>query len=302
MTLPTIDLATLERDAASGEWECLQRAVRTFGAFALTGHGIHPPATAALMNACRRFFALPQAERDAIDMLHSPYFRGYSASGAELTQGRPDVREQFDVGPEERPLTVAPDDPPWLRLHGPNLWPVAQPELQPVVLDWMERSRDVAARVLAAVVQSVGRPRTFLAAGFFGSPHERLKIIRYPRANAGAPQGVGEHTDSGFVTLIADDGSPGLHVIHDEHVIDARVPAGALIVILGRALSEATTGATHAVRHYVTSPAQRTERISVAYFLNPRLDYAGYGEEALRVVLRSHPQTARRFFADVTGG
>jgi len=65
----------------------MQRAVRAFGAFALTGHGIGAPVTAALLNACRRFFALPQAERDAIDMLHSPYFRGYSAAGIVVAVG-----------------------------------------------------------------------------------------------------------------------------------------------------------------------------------------------------------------------
>jgi hypothetical protein len=39
--------------------------------------------------------------------------------------------------------------------------------------------------------------------------------------------------------------------------------------------------------------------VSVAYFLNPRLDHAGYGHEALKVVLRSHPHVPRRFFADL---
>lgn len=301
MNLPAIDLATLERAAENTERERLRHAVRAFGAFALTGHGIGAPATATLLDACRRFFALPQTERDAIDMLYSPHFRGYSATGTELTRGRPDVREQFDVGPDERRRSIAPGDPPWLRLHGPNLWPAAQPDLQPIVLAWMERSRAVAARILSAVVQSVGRPPAFLADGFSGAPHERLKIIRYPPAAGRPSQGVGEHSDSGFVTLIADDGSPGLHLRHGENVIAARVPAGALVVILGRALHDATSGATHAVGHYVTSPAGSAERISVAYFLNPRLDYERYGDEALRVVLRSHPKTAQRFFADVQG-
>jgi isopenicillin N synthase-like dioxygenase len=68
---------------------------------------------------------------------------------------------------------------------------------------------------------------------------------------------------------------------------------------LGRALSAATSGEVTAARHRVTSPPAGSERVSIAYFLNPRLDYDGYGDEALKVVLRSHPETAQRYFADL---
>jgi isopenicillin N synthase-like dioxygenase len=54
-----------------------------------------------------------------------------------------------------------------------------------------------------------------------------------------------------------------------------------------------------ASRHRVTNPLDGSSRYSVSYFLNPRLDYAGYGEDALAVVLRSHPRTALRFYADL---
>jgi isopenicillin N synthase-like dioxygenase len=299
MGLSPIDLATLERGVAGPERERLRQAACAAGVFAITGYGISQTVTDALLGACRTFFALPQAERDAIDMVHSPYFRGYSAPGTEQTQGQPDMREQFDVGPEETPHSLLPGEPPWLRLHGPNLWPAAQPELRSAILTWMAQSRAVATRVVAAIGQSIGLPHDAFGAGFSGAPHERLKVIRYPSAGRNQLQGVGEHSDSGFVTLIVDDGSRGLQLEDGDSFVDANAPAGSMIVVLGRALHDATGGRTHAVRHRVVSPAENRERISVAYFLNPRLDYDGYGNEALRVVLRSHPQTAQRYFADL---
>jgi isopenicillin N synthase-like dioxygenase len=297
--IPSIDLATLE-GAGRGEQGRLRGAARNIGAFELRGHGIDAGIVEELLEESRRLFALPPAERDPIDMIHSPYFRGYSALGTERTQGRPDLREQFDVGPEEVPRSLAAGDPPYLRLHGPNLWPASLPALRPSVLRWMELLRRVSLRLVAAIAESLGLKSDTFASGYSGRPHERLKIIKYPPAGAAnAQQGVGEHSDSGFLALIAQDGTPGLQVHDGRTFVDVTAPTGALIAVLGRAFADATAGAVLAARHRVVSPVTGRERLSVAYFLNPRLDYAGYGHEALKVVLRSHPHVARRFFADL---
>lgn len=47
-------------------------------------------------------------EKLAVQMVHSPHFRGYNLVGAELTRERPDRREQFDIMNEEQAL-------PWRR-------------------------------------------------------------------------------------------------------------------------------------------------------------------------------------------
>ncbi len=277
----------------------MRSAASGIGAFVLCGHGVDAGRTGELLALSGRLFSLPQAERDAIDMIHSPYFRGYSALGTERTQGEPDLREQFDVGPEEEPCTLAADDPAYLRLHGPNLWPASLPSLRPSVLGWMESLRSVSMRVVAAIAESAGLRAETFAAGYSGQPHERLKIIKYPPAGpATTQQGVGEHTDSGFLALIAHDGTRGLQAYDGREFVDIAAPSGAFIAVLGRAFAGATGGATIAARHRVVSPPAGSERVSVAYFLNPRLDHAGYGHEALKVVIRSHPHVARRFFAD----
>jgi isopenicillin N synthase-like dioxygenase len=297
MSLPSLDLERLEAGADGTESKRLRTAARDTGAFFLTGHGVDAGIIDALLDTSRAFFALPQTDRDAIDMIHSPYFRGYSALGTERTQSLPDMREQLDVGPEESPHARA--EPAWLRLHGPNLWPAAQPSLRPAILVWMERQRAVSIRLARVLAHAIGMPRDTFDDGFSGQPHERLKIINYPATDGAAPQGVGEHSDSGFITLIVDDGARGLQVETGAAFADVVTKRGDIIVMFGRALQSATEHAVHAPRHRVMAPPNANERISIAYFLNPRLDYAGYGAEALAVVLRSHPQTARRFFSDL---
>ena len=41
-----------------------------------------------VMTTFRAFFDLPEVEKMAIENLKSPYFRGYTRVGIELTQGR----------------------------------------------------------------------------------------------------------------------------------------------------------------------------------------------------------------------
>lgn len=69
-----------------------------------------------------RFFDLPQEEKERIRMVHSPHFFGYSRFGAELTKGKVDQREQFDIGtPLERTEgRWNPGEPEFLRLWGPS--------------------------------------------------------------------------------------------------------------------------------------------------------------------------------------
>ena len=51
-------------------------------------------------DVARRFFALPEAQRLAIENVRSPQFRGYTRFGHEHTNGRVDLRDQIDIGRE----------------------------------------------------------------------------------------------------------------------------------------------------------------------------------------------------------
>ena len=81
--------------------------------FYLRGHGVDSALNARLQQGARQFFALPEADKLAVQMVHSPHFRGYNRAAAELTRGQPDWREQFDIGAERPALTLSDDTPRW---------------------------------------------------------------------------------------------------------------------------------------------------------------------------------------------
>jgi isopenicillin N synthase-like dioxygenase len=64
-------------------------------------------------------FALPQEVKDRIRMSNSPHFLGYSRLGAELTRGKTDYREQFDIATPHI-CRWKSGDPDYLRLWGPS--------------------------------------------------------------------------------------------------------------------------------------------------------------------------------------
>ena len=101
-TLPLLDLSQLDGDARQRRafLDDLRAAARDVGFFYLRGHGVDGALNARLQHAARQFFALPEADKLAVQMVHSPHFRGYNRAAAELTRGQPDWREQFDIGAE----------------------------------------------------------------------------------------------------------------------------------------------------------------------------------------------------------
>ncbi|MBP8281320.1 MAG: 2-oxoglutarate and iron-dependent oxygenase domain-containing protein, partial [Aeromonas sp.] len=120
-SLPIIDLAALKGTPAARSQMLAQlgQAAREVGFFYLVGHDLSESARQETLALAARFFALPLEEKLAVQMVHSPHFRGYNQVGAELTRARPDLREQFDIMNEAQALPVAHIREPWQRLIGP---------------------------------------------------------------------------------------------------------------------------------------------------------------------------------------
>jgi isopenicillin N synthase-like dioxygenase len=310
--LPVVDL----RDEPAALRQRLGRVAHEVGFFYLTGHGVPEDLTARLLAASRRFFALPPADKDAITMVNSPHFRGYTRLGGELTGGAVDWREQIDIGPERVPLADPAET--YLRLQGPNQWPAALPELPGLIAEWDAELARVGRTLLGHWAAALGNPAEVFDAAFVEVPATLIKVIRYP-GRADSEQGVGAHRDAGVLTLLlAEPGSRGLQVRVGDRYRDVDPLPGALIVNIGEMLEIASGGYLRATEHRVR--IQDTERLSVAYFFNPRLDaqlpvlqlpaelaarargvsvdpsndriYAVYGRNAWKSRVRAHPDVA----------
>lgn len=328
LNLPILDLSRLDDgpEAAAQFRDDLRHATHDVGFFYLTGTGVTPELEARLHRAARDFFALPEADKLAIENVKSPHFRGYTRIGGELTQGRVDWREQIDIGPE-RDVVTAPDAPDFSVLIGPNQWPEAQPELREVVEEWQDHLNGVARKLLRAWAVALGAEETFFDR-HFGEPSAFLKIVRYPGKDDPTPQqGVGAHKDGGVLTLLwVEPGKGGLQVERDGEWVDAPPVPGAFVVNIGELLEHATQGYLQATNHRVVSPRYPDDRISVPFFFNPALDarlpvielpdalaaeatgvtedpanpiHAVYGENALKWRLRAHPDVAEIWHSDL---
>jgi isopenicillin N synthase-like dioxygenase len=304
------------------------------GFFYLTGHGVDPALDERVHTLARAFFGLPEPDRLAIANVNSPQFRGYTPVGHEYTNGRSDRRDQLDVGHELPAPRLGADDPAWLRLRGPNLWPESLPALRTTITEWMGAMEALGRKVLHALALALGQRVDRFDTMVAPHPEVLVKVIRYPaggdaaRDDEAGGQGVGEHRDTGLLTFVHQDDAAGLQVRLGDRFVDvARVP-GAYVVNLGEMMQLLTHGYFAATVHRVVSPPSGgDERVSVAYFFNPKLEatltpvtlpaelaadapggassdpdnpiLANYGENSLKVRLRAHPDVARRHHADL---
>ena len=160
-------------------------------------------------------------------------------------------------------------------------------------------------------------------------PEVLTKIIRYPAPSDTFPtdQGVGHHTDAGFLTLLQQDAVGGLEAeVHGEWVGVPALP-GSFVVNIGELLQLVSNGYFRATLHRVVSPPKGVQRISIAYFFNPAFEagvapvtlppalaaeaqggdstdpgnpiFSNYGLNTLKVRLRAHPDVAERHHADL---
>ncbi|WLX82049.1 2-oxoglutarate and iron-dependent oxygenase domain-containing protein [Klebsiella pneumoniae] len=104
-TLPILDLARYADPADKAAFLAdLRHAARDIGFFYLINHGVDDALQYEVQRQSQRFFALDEAQKQQVAMIHSPHFRGYNRAASELTRGQPDWREQFDIGAERGPL------------------------------------------------------------------------------------------------------------------------------------------------------------------------------------------------------
>jgi len=270
--LPVIDVTPLTGPAPAaaraGVAGQIQAACRERGFFYVTGHGLPAGLLDQLAEASAEFFALPVTDKLEIAMERGgPAWRGYFPVGAELTSGRPDLKEGLYFGTE-----LPADDPHVLAgvpLHGANLFPRQVPRLRPLVLAYLDALTSLGQAVLAGVALSLGLDAGYFATGYTADPTILFRIFHYPPSPPHAHDwGAGEHTDYGLLTLLAQDDSGGLQIAAPEGWIDAPPIPGALVCNLGDMLDRLTGGWYRSTPHRVRN-LSRHGRLSFPFFLDP---------------------------------
>ncbi|OWY27270.1 isopenicillin N synthase family dioxygenase [Herbaspirillum robiniae] len=270
-TLPVIDFA----DAFSPEkarreavaWE-IHKISRDVGFFYIVNHGVPQALVDGQFDWARRFFALPQAGKSAIDMRRSPSGYGYERMGAQaLDEGSPaDLKEGFQFG-----FDIAPDHPyvqRGLLRYGHNLWPAELPGFEAHSRRYYDALRALSHRLLSVIALSLQLEEDFFEP-VLQTPIATQRMLHYPPQPQGAQDnriGAGAHTDWGLVTLLAQDDIGGLEVRNaDGEWIRAAPIRGSFVVNIGDLLQRWSNDLYHSNFHRVLNGGT-APRYSLPFF------------------------------------
>ncbi|KAG6863957.1 hypothetical protein C0991_001578, partial [Blastosporella zonata] len=284
-SVPVLDFALLSTDKPLFISQ-LRHALVNVGFLYLANPPVSPAYIASLIDYTPKFFALPQEAKEAIRMVHSPHFLGYSRLGAELTKGKIDHREQFDFATRhETRWREGEDVPEYWRLWGPAQWPNESliPGFRATLEGYFDQLQELSYTFISLLCEAFGlAPDAFDY--FFDKPENmqhRGKIVQYPVVTDpdADDQGVGPHFDGGFLTFLLQ-ASPhkGLQVQNlSGQWIDASPIPGTFVVNIGKALEFVTQGLARATSHRVLSPRAvpgepSTPRYSIPFFQMISLD------------------------------
>ena len=271
--LPVINVAPLFGDDAVARRavaEQIGAACRDLGFFYASGHAITERTLSSLSAASRAFFALPEDEKLAIAMAKGgPAWRGFFPVGGELTSGRPDVKEGVYFG-EELPASD-PRVAAGLPLPGANLFPQRPAELKPVVTDFMRQAEASSHAIMEGVALSLGLDAQYFRRTYTTQPTMLFRIFHYPASDAASGWGVGEHTDYGLLTLLAQDDIGGLQVRTAGGWIEAPPIPGTVVGNSGDLLDRLTGGVYRSTPHRVLNASGRS-RLSFPFFFDPGFD------------------------------
>ncbi len=290
--VPTVDVgplfrgAGLERDGVDAR---IAAAAADSGFLTIVGLASEVPLGPAARGELLGIFSVEQAERRRLwrrkfAPQNPNLYRGYFPP----QPGNVTLKEGIDLGPDV--------------LYGARLVRAGDPLREPTPLPSEARlpgwraavARYYAAmeRVSRALMQSIARSLHLEAAFFDDAFHEglsTLRLLRYPPRSAaelasctdprvwvehgGARRYLtgAAHTDSGFLTLLAQDGVPGLQArARDGAWVDVPPQEGALAVNFGQVLERWSAGRIRATEHRVIGSG--AERFSIPFFYEARAD------------------------------
>lgn len=289
--VPGIDVGALFGPAGSAREAAdaaIAAAAADIGFLTITGLAGHAPSGRESRAALLSIFSLDEAAlrrlwRRKFAPGNPNVYRGFFP----WQPGNVTAKEGIDLGPDlvYGASVVRADDP----LREPT--PLPQEDELPGWRAAVRRYYSAMEQVSRALMQSVARSLK-LPQHFFDDAFHRglstLRLLHYPERSAaelaGADAAVwvehrGErryltgapHTDSGFLTLLAQDGVPGLQARSRGGAwVDVPPAEGALAVNFGQVLERWSGGRIRATEHRVIGGAQ--ERYSIPFFYEARVD------------------------------
>lgn len=295
--IPLIDVAPLfgtsgpMRDTVDRR---IFEAATRIGFMTVTGLPADVPIGPEMRRELLRLFALPEAEkrklwRQKFDSSRPNVYHGWFP----LQDGFATFKEGIDMGPDVAygaeaagPLVADGGDP--LREPTPLPDDAVLPGWRRAAATYYRAMERTGQALLRSLARGLGLDERYFDAAF-AQGISTLRLLHYPLRSdasmAALPSDelwvehegrrrylVGKpHADSGFVTLLVQDGVGGLQArAGDGAWLDVPPDEGTLAVNFGLVLSRWTGGRVRATEHRVLEPGQ--PRYSIPFFYEPTVD------------------------------
>jgi isopenicillin N synthase-like dioxygenase len=290
--IPTLEVGALFA-GATPERAAVDRAVMdaagAVGFATIGGLPADVPVDSETRRELLRIFSLAPSDirrlwRQKFDASHPNVYRGWFPAQT----GDPTHMEGIDLGPDLAYGSAAVDPDDVLRQATPFPPEAALPGWREIASAYYRAFERTATVLMRSIARGLGLDERHFDAAFAGGV-STLRLIRYPVRSAESltvqeaePLWVthaGEsrylvgrpHVDSGFLTLLAQDGVEGLQArAADGAWLDVPPREGTLVMNFGRVLERWTGGRIRATEHRVLGAGR--ERYSIPYFHEPRVD------------------------------
>ena len=249
------------------------------------GAAVGPQARRALL----RVFALPEADirrlwRQKFEPRNANIYRGWFPAQTDAVT----CKQGIDMGPDVAygACAVGPGDP--LREPTPLPDEADLPGWRAAAAAYYIAMEVIARMLMRSIARGLGLEETVFDDAFRGGI-STLRLLHYPLRTQADLAAVADpavwvehngrrayvggraHCDSGFVTLLAQDGVSGLQARGAGAAwTDVPPEEGTLAVNFGRLLERWTGGRIKATEHRVIGTGQ--ERFSVPFFYEPKVD------------------------------
>ena len=277
--IATIDMAPLDDGGEAGKRQvadALRGVFERVGFFILINHGVDTGLIKRTFAEAARFHAQPMDAKLAVMM--NEHNNGYMAmnrynvrTSRVSEEAKPDRNEAFFIKRER-----GPDDPllkSGRKFVGANVWPEDLPGFRESLLEYTDALDRMAKRLLGPLALSLDLREDHFDAGFAESQFS-LRLSHYPpvQAREAKQYGIAPHTDSSFMTFLAQSGVPGLQIrVDEEHWLDVPYVPDSFVVNSGDMLHRWTNGHYKSTPHRALPPLDQT-RYAIPFFYGPHFD------------------------------
>jgi len=261
MKLQSVDFGQVIQGLDLGH---LDDACRQWGFFELVNHPISNALCAEMLDMMGHFFSLPIEQKRTCERTQQNHWGFYDR---ELTKNVQDWKQLYDVGPEKGACIPQ--------------WPVDEPDFQIATEAFYGACESTALALVGSIARALGESPEFLL-HTFRDHSSYLRLNYYPLCNDPAPGdtptgihrghlGISHHSDAGAVTILLQDGQPGLQVERDGRWHDISACRGSILVNIGDVVQVWSNDRYQAPVHRVLA-SKHSVRYSAPFFLNPSFD------------------------------